>query len=55
MARNNGTNAQRRKWGSKGGKIGGYRRLLALTPERRREIAKLGAAARWGNAASRKD
>ena len=49
MARNNGTTKQRRKWGSKGGKIGGYRRALSLTPERRKEIGRLGAAARWGN------
>ena len=49
MARNNGTKAQRRKWGSKGGKIGGYRRAMALTPDRRKEIARMGAAVRWGN------
>ena len=36
-------------WGKKGGLIGGYKRALALTPERRREIAKRAAAARWGN------
>ena len=48
MAHNYATKKQRRKWGSAGGKIGGYRRLLATTPERRKEIARLGAAARWG-------
>ena len=50
MAKNNGTKAQRRKWGAKGGRIGGYRRALSLSPERRAEIAKLGAAARWARA-----
>jgi hypothetical protein len=47
MAKNNGTKAQRRKWGSKGGKIGGYRRAMTLTPERRAEIARAGAIALW--------
>jgi hypothetical protein len=47
MAKNHGTKAQRRKWGAKGGKIGGYRRALSLTPERRSEIARMGAAALW--------
>jgi hypothetical protein len=36
-----------RKEGAKGGKIGGKLRLEKITPERRTEIAKLGAAARW--------
>ena len=34
--------------GSKGGKIGGKRRLLTLTDEKRREIASQAARARWG-------
>ena len=33
---------------SKGGRKGGKARSDKLTPERRREIAKKGAAARWG-------
>jgi hypothetical protein len=36
-----------RKEGAKGGKIGGKLRLTKITPERRTEIAKLAAAARW--------
>jgi hypothetical protein len=47
MARNNGTTAQRRKWGRSGGKIGGRMRARLLTPERKSEIARIGAAARW--------
>ena len=35
------------KEGSRGGKIGGKKRAEALTPERRREIAKNAVAARW--------
>jgi hypothetical protein len=34
--------------GRRGGKTGGKRRLETLTPERRREIAQLAAAAPWG-------
>ena len=44
----NGTKAQRIKWARKGGKIGGRRRALALTKERRSEIAQIAARARWG-------
>ena len=33
---------------SKGGKVGGKARALALTKERRHEIARKAAAARWG-------
>lgn len=33
--------------GRKGGKIGGKRRLVTLSAERRREIAKKAAEARW--------
>ena len=47
MGKNNGTKAQRRKWGSKGGKIGGRMRARLLSPARRVEIARLGAATRW--------
>jgi hypothetical protein len=36
-----------KKGGEKGGKIGGKRRLVTLTPERRSEIAKNAAVARW--------
>jgi hypothetical protein len=36
-----------RKEGAKGGKIGGKMRLEKITPERRTEIAKQAAAARW--------
>jgi hypothetical protein len=35
--------------GRKGGKIGGKRRLISLTPERRKEIALKAARARWAN------
>ena len=34
--------------GRRGGKKGGPARAAKLTPEQRREIAKKGAAARWG-------
>ena len=34
---------------AKGGKIGGAKRAAALSPERRREIAKAAASARWAN------
>ena len=34
--------------GRKGGLIGGKKRTAALPPKRRTEIAKQGAAARWG-------
>jgi len=33
---------------TKKGKAGGEARAAALTPERRRNIAKMGAAKRWG-------
>jgi hypothetical protein len=33
--------------GKKGGRIGGKRRLLTMTPERRREVALAAARARW--------
>lgn len=36
--------------GRKGGAKGGAARAASLTPERRREIAKKAAAARWGHA-----
>jgi hypothetical protein len=32
---------------SEGGKVGGIQRAKALSPEKRREIAKNGAKARW--------
>ena len=34
--------------GKAGGKKGGKARAASLTPERRKEIAKKAAAARWG-------
>jgi hypothetical protein len=34
--------------GRKGGRIGGKRRLVTMTPERRSEIGKLAAEKRWG-------
>ena len=33
--------------GRKGGQIGGKRRLVTMTALRRRQVAKLGAKARW--------
>lgn len=35
------------KMGSKGGKIGGKRRLVTMTPEERRRVASEAARARW--------
>jgi hypothetical protein len=35
--------------GSKGGKIGGKRRLKTMTPAQRRKIAQKAAKARWEN------
>lgn len=35
--------------GRKGGKIGGKRRLVTMTPERRSEVGRLAAQKRWGN------
>ena len=36
-----------RKEGSKGGKIGGKARMESLSAVERKELAKVGAAARW--------
>ena len=36
--------------GSRGGKIGGKRRLVTMTPEKRRQIASDAARARWKKA-----
>ena len=33
--------------GHQGGKIGGKKRMAAMTPEERSELARKGAAARW--------
>ena len=33
--------------GRRGGKIGGKRRLVTMTPEQRREVAQKAAQARW--------
>lgn len=38
-----------RELGRRGGRIGGVARARSLSPERRREIAKSGALARWGS------
>ena len=35
------------KMGRRGGKIGGKRRLVTMTPKRRREVASIAARARW--------
>jgi hypothetical protein len=35
--------------GRRGGIVGGKRRLVTMTPERRREVARLAAQKRWGN------
>ncbi len=40
------------KMGSKGGKIGGKRRLVTMTPELRSQIASDAAKARWKKAGS---
>ena len=34
--------------GRKGGQIGGKRRLVTMTPEKRREVAAKAAKTRWG-------
>ena len=36
------------KLGTKGGKIGGKRRLETMTEAERKKVARLGAQARWG-------
>jgi hypothetical protein len=36
-----------RAWGSEGGKVGGKKRMDALTPDQRRKLARKAAAARW--------
>ena len=36
-----------RAWGAEGGKVGGKKRMAALTPEERRKLAKKAAQARW--------
>jgi hypothetical protein len=35
--------------GRKGGKIGGKRRMVTMTPEQRKEIAAKAAKTRWAN------
>jgi hypothetical protein len=40
--------------GKIGGKIGGRRRALYLTTERKQEIARMGAAARWAKPTGQK-
>lgn len=42
-----------RDMGVRGGKKGGHARAAALTPERRSEIARAAAVARWGKKAPR--
>lgn len=46
--KNEGKNPAAVALGRLGGKKGGKARAKALTPERRREIARKAAAARWG-------
>ena len=41
--------------GRKGGKVGGKRRLLTMTPENRKEAAAKAARARWDKAKSLKE
>lgn len=43
-----------RQMGREGGLIGGNVRACMLTPERRREIAQMGAKKRWANAGKEK-
>jgi hypothetical protein len=38
------------KMGSRGGKIGGKRRLVTMTPEQRSQVASDAAKARWAKA-----
>jgi hypothetical protein len=42
-----------RAMGARGGRIGGKRRLVTMTAERRKEIARLGARTRWGKKAAK--
>ena len=49
MAKNKLTKQQRKIWGKVGGRLGGPRRAKALSSERRKEIGRMGASARWGN------
>ena len=37
-----------RQMGAKGGKIGGKRRMVTMTPEQRRGVALKAAKTRWG-------
>ena len=39
--------------GRRGGRIGGKRRLTTMTPERRSEVAKRAAQARWGKSSEK--
>jgi hypothetical protein len=39
-----------KRWGRKGGLLGGRKRTDAMTPEQRSELAKKAAEARWANA-----
>jgi hypothetical protein len=39
--------------GRRGGRIGGKRRLVTMTPERRQEIGRLAAQKRWGTKRAR--
>jgi hypothetical protein len=43
-----------REMGRRGGQIGGKRRLVTLSDERRKEIASQAAKARWGTKKKRK-
>ena len=50
MAKNHGTTKQRKRWGKMGGLVGGRMRDRILSPERKAEIARMGAVARWARA-----
>lgn len=41
------TARDRRRWGRKGGKLGGRLRAASLSPARRSEIARIAISARW--------
>ena len=48
-AANSGVSEYMRSIGSKGGKIGGKRRLKTMTAEQRKKSAQKAAKARWNN------
>jgi hypothetical protein len=46
--------ARMSRLGKKGGKVGGARRMVTMTPERRSEVALKAARARWAKAAKKR-